>query len=297
MLTIPARRPRARCASVVSLAHCGLAGQPPAVCVVATPAVRALSSHVVVWWGRGDSNSYALRHVILNHARLPIPTLPHAWPPQRHLKCNAGTSPHHHSLHVIHPLQACKLPTNRLPITLRHPPPPRCKAPRRATTPHAPPQRTQCNAAHHGAPLPGQLGADDSKGESWLMQRLRRPDAQLRRTHAPSHADFQRLVPRGQCHSERSEESTTAATTAPLAARSDANRRSPPNHRTPARTRTQSRQNRSRPGGGRPTTATTAGRCEPIPLTSPADAPPNARTSPPCSAATHPAGANNSAPP
>ena len=32
------------------------------------------------WWGRGDSNSYALRHVILNHARLPIPTLPLAWP-------------------------------------------------------------------------------------------------------------------------------------------------------------------------------------------------------------------------
>ena len=31
---------------------------------------------VVNWWGRGDSNSYALRHMILNHARLPVPTLP-----------------------------------------------------------------------------------------------------------------------------------------------------------------------------------------------------------------------------
>ena len=29
------------------------------------------------WWGRGDSNSHAFRHMILNHARLPIPTLPH----------------------------------------------------------------------------------------------------------------------------------------------------------------------------------------------------------------------------
>ena len=28
------------------------------------------------WWGRGDSNSHASRHMILNHARLPIPTLP-----------------------------------------------------------------------------------------------------------------------------------------------------------------------------------------------------------------------------
>ena len=31
-------------------------------------------------WGRGDSNSYAFRHMILNHARLPIPTLPHRGP-------------------------------------------------------------------------------------------------------------------------------------------------------------------------------------------------------------------------
>jgi hypothetical protein len=27
-------------------------------------------------WGRGDSNPYAFRHMILSHARLPIPTLP-----------------------------------------------------------------------------------------------------------------------------------------------------------------------------------------------------------------------------
>ena len=31
-------------------------------------------------WGRGDSNSHASRHMILNHARLPIPTLPHEAP-------------------------------------------------------------------------------------------------------------------------------------------------------------------------------------------------------------------------
>ena len=30
----------------------------------------------IVWWGRGDSNPHALRHMILSHARLPIPTLP-----------------------------------------------------------------------------------------------------------------------------------------------------------------------------------------------------------------------------
>ena len=29
------------------------------------------------WWGRGDSNPHAFQHMILNHARLPIPTLPH----------------------------------------------------------------------------------------------------------------------------------------------------------------------------------------------------------------------------
>ena len=28
-------------------------------------------------WGRGDSNPHAFRHMILSHARLPIPTLPH----------------------------------------------------------------------------------------------------------------------------------------------------------------------------------------------------------------------------
>ena len=29
-----------------------------------------------IWWGRGDSNPHALRHMILSHARLPVPTLP-----------------------------------------------------------------------------------------------------------------------------------------------------------------------------------------------------------------------------
>ena len=28
------------------------------------------------WWGRGDSNPHAFRHMILSHARLQIPTLP-----------------------------------------------------------------------------------------------------------------------------------------------------------------------------------------------------------------------------
>ena len=28
------------------------------------------------WWGRGDSNSHALQHMILSHARLPVSTLP-----------------------------------------------------------------------------------------------------------------------------------------------------------------------------------------------------------------------------
>ncbi len=28
------------------------------------------------WWGRGDSNPHALRHMILSHARLPVPALP-----------------------------------------------------------------------------------------------------------------------------------------------------------------------------------------------------------------------------
>ncbi len=40
----------------------------------------ALRSFVViilpVWWGRGDLNPHALRHMILSHARLPVPTLP-----------------------------------------------------------------------------------------------------------------------------------------------------------------------------------------------------------------------------
>lgn len=28
------------------------------------------------WWGRRDSNPHALRHMILSHACLPVPTLP-----------------------------------------------------------------------------------------------------------------------------------------------------------------------------------------------------------------------------
>ena len=28
------------------------------------------------WWGSGDSNPDAFRHMILSHARLPIPALP-----------------------------------------------------------------------------------------------------------------------------------------------------------------------------------------------------------------------------
>jgi hypothetical protein len=34
-----------------------------------------MSPEIIVW-GRGDSNPHALRHMILSHARLPIPTLP-----------------------------------------------------------------------------------------------------------------------------------------------------------------------------------------------------------------------------
>ena len=30
----------------------------------------------LLWWGRRDSNPHALRHMILSHARLPVPTLP-----------------------------------------------------------------------------------------------------------------------------------------------------------------------------------------------------------------------------
>ena len=33
------------------------------------------------WWGRGDSNSHAFQHMILSHARLPVPTLPRAGSP------------------------------------------------------------------------------------------------------------------------------------------------------------------------------------------------------------------------
>ncbi len=34
-------------------------------------------------WGRRDSNSHALRHMILSHARLPVPTLPRLAFPHR----------------------------------------------------------------------------------------------------------------------------------------------------------------------------------------------------------------------
>ena len=35
------------------------------------------------WWGRRDSNPHGFLHVILNHARLPIPTLPQKCPRTR----------------------------------------------------------------------------------------------------------------------------------------------------------------------------------------------------------------------
>ena len=37
---------------------------------------RSLRTFSCLWWGRRDLNSHALRHMILSHARLPIPTLP-----------------------------------------------------------------------------------------------------------------------------------------------------------------------------------------------------------------------------
>ncbi|MBM2810921.1 MAG: Queuine tRNA-ribosyltransferase [Chloroflexi bacterium] len=37
------------------------------------------------WWGRRDSNPHASRHVILSHARLPVPTLPRAQRPYHRL--------------------------------------------------------------------------------------------------------------------------------------------------------------------------------------------------------------------
>ena len=33
----------------------------------------------ISWWGRRDSNPHALRHMILSHARLPVPTRPRAF--------------------------------------------------------------------------------------------------------------------------------------------------------------------------------------------------------------------------
>src|SRR5436309_10305849 len=47
------------------------------------PASIAYSQHRVriAGWARRDSNPHAFRHVILNHARLPVPTLPQQWGP------------------------------------------------------------------------------------------------------------------------------------------------------------------------------------------------------------------------
>lgn len=42
----------------------------------------SLSWETSTWWGRGDSNPHGFLHVILNHARLPIPTLPQYDPPR-----------------------------------------------------------------------------------------------------------------------------------------------------------------------------------------------------------------------
>jgi hypothetical protein len=65
-------------------------------------------------WGRGDSNSYALRHMILSHARLPIPTLPRsdapAWQaPFPHNRCAAPKrdSTHPASVCPAHELLGC----------------------------------------------------------------------------------------------------------------------------------------------------------------------------------------------
>ncbi len=45
-------------------------------CTGLTPDARRAFHHVLIKWGRGDSNPHALRHMILSHARLPVPTLP-----------------------------------------------------------------------------------------------------------------------------------------------------------------------------------------------------------------------------
>src|SRR5918911_2272051 len=44
-------------------------------------------------WGRRDSNPHALLHMILSHARLPIPTLPHAYRSGRVGKREPRTAP------------------------------------------------------------------------------------------------------------------------------------------------------------------------------------------------------------
>ena len=44
------------------------------------------------WWGIRDSNPYAFRHMILSHARLPIPPIPHIAPAYIYEKRYAKTS-------------------------------------------------------------------------------------------------------------------------------------------------------------------------------------------------------------
>ncbi len=45
------------------------------------------------WWGRGDSNPHAFQHMILSHARLPIPTLPRQAPLNTIPRCRARLKP------------------------------------------------------------------------------------------------------------------------------------------------------------------------------------------------------------
>ena len=49
---------------------------------------RRVKSAETGWWGRGDSNPHALEHMILSHARLPIPALPQAG--TNHEEANKG---------------------------------------------------------------------------------------------------------------------------------------------------------------------------------------------------------------
>ena len=49
----------------------------PLTAILSSGNVAALRTNYE--WGRGDPNPHALRHMILSHARLPIPTLPHEY--------------------------------------------------------------------------------------------------------------------------------------------------------------------------------------------------------------------------